>query len=82
MNIARLSDGPGGRWAGAFAILFFLVLTVAGCATRPPDRLAGNLRRHGMRDYRKPPSKSLCPAVLPLLLHPGAFINRLFGLYA
>jgi hypothetical protein len=35
MNIARLSDGPGGRWAGAFAILFFLVLTVAGCATPP-----------------------------------------------
>jgi hypothetical protein len=35
MNIARLSDGPGRRWVGAFAILFFLVLTVAGCATTP-----------------------------------------------
>jgi hypothetical protein len=35
MNIARLSDGPAGRWAGAFAIVLLLVVTAAGCATTP-----------------------------------------------
>ena len=35
MNIARLSDGPAGWWAGAIAILLLLVVTAAGCVTTP-----------------------------------------------
>ena len=37
MHIARLSDGPAGRWAVAFAVLLLLVVTAVGCATAPPQ---------------------------------------------